>query len=585
MFFDTETDEIAKTAMRQEQVFFLASSIYYEQSTTGKKPINIEKPHMTINSLWDEITSHTYQKTRLLLIAHNLQYDMIASDGFNQLKARGFKPQKIIMNDTTNIWDFACENQTITLLDNLNYFVMPLATLGKHLNYPKLTMPEITDPLEIWQNYCMQDSRIMLKAWLTWFEFLQTHDLGYWGKTLPAQALNAYRHRFMPTKIHIHDNPSILKLERLSYYGGRSEAWKIGDFRGEPVKILDINSMYPSIMASNEFPTRLVDHGAGIDPPKLNRLMKKYCITAEVDLETPSPIFPYRLKNTLIFPVGRFTAYLSTPELAHALKIGAVRKVKKYAVYEKAYLFKDYVEELYRLRMKYKELHNLPWELVCKLLLNALYGKFGQRIYPWEYVRDCPETHDHSWFETNISDHITKSYRVLCGVMEVQGEPIESYNSFPAIAAHVTAYARIKLWHLIEKIKKENLYYIDTDSLFVTPTGYRNLEEELSETKLGALKLEDSVNQLIIHGVKDYQTEHVHKIKGVRKNATKLSEHVYSQWQFEGLKSKLKQGQTNQITWILNTKHLKRDYKKGIKTPEGIVNPFELDCWSDLSED
>jgi len=150
----------------------------------------------------------------------------------------------------------------------------------------------------------------------------------------------------------------------------------------------------------------------------------------------------------------------------------------------------------------------------------------------------------------------------------------ESYNSFPAICAHVTAYARLYLWSLMQMAGTGNYFYCDTDSLIVNDAGMDNLTDVLDDTKLGFMKHEETVHKLIIHGLKDYEKDSKVVIKGIRKNAVKLSEGVYRQEQWSSFKGLLHSGDINTYTVKIVTKHLSRKYTKGIVLDNGTVTPF-----------
>jgi hypothetical protein len=150
----------------------------------------------------------------------------------------------------------------------------------------------------------------------------------------------------------------------------------------------------------------------------------------------------------------------------------------------------------------------------------------------------------------------------------------ECFDSFPAIAAHVTGYARIYLWSLMQKAGWGNYFYCDTDSLIVNKAGLDNLLDTMSQTKLGHLKIDDTVNSVTIRGLKDYSTIAKTVTKGIRKNAVKLSDGVYSQEKWPSFRGLLRSGQPENYIVETVTKHLTREYYKGTVTPSGVVLPF-----------
>ncbi|GAH16471.1 unnamed protein product, partial [marine sediment metagenome] len=77
-------------------------------------------------------------------------------------------------------------------------------------------------------------------------------------------------------------------------------------------------------------------------------------------------------------------------------------------------------------------------------------------------------------------------------------------NSVPAISAHVTDYARLYLWKLIQIADIVNCFYCDTDSLIVNEKGYKNLSKFMDKDRLGWLKVEDVSSCVDIRGAKNY---------------------------------------------------------------------------------
>jgi hypothetical protein len=136
------------------------------------------------------------------------------------------------------------------------------------------------------------------------------------------------------------------------------------------------------------------------------------------------------------------------------------------------------VEDLYALRNKYKK-EGSSMEMVVKLLLNGLYGKFGQR---YENRDNWISIGGMSLEEINRYDDI----EIVGNFARVVKTSEPASFCFPLWAAHITAYARI---HLHKLMIKANPLYVDTDSLVTS-------EIMPVSSELGHLKLEGS----IVHG-------------------------------------------------------------------------------------
>ena len=130
--------------------------------------------------------------------------------------------------------------------------------------------------------------------------------------------------------------------------------------------------------------------------------------------------------------------------------------------------------------------------------------------------------------------------------------------------------------HLMTVAGKENVFYMDTDSLFVNEAGSSNLKDYIAKNEIGKLKFEKEGNDLFIRGAKDYYFAEKETIKGIRKNAVKLAFDTYLQDLFPGFASDLARMFEGHYTIRKVTKVLKRNYDKGYVTATGEVKPLRM---------
>jgi len=328
-------------------------------------------------------------------------------------------------------------------------------------------------------------------------------------------------------------------------------------------------------MRDNLFPTKYVKLHRKMSPEQLAEQLEQYAVVARVLVKTDEPVYAIKRGRT-IFPIGEFHTTLNTPELKYAIEHGHILQVYDAVTYEQANIFSSYVTTMYALRMKCKASGDRAYEQLVKYLMNSLYGKFGQKAEEWVKIGDCPNEPDREEMILNKPPKRVTRLRYLLGeLFELQGWG-EAYNSFPAIAAHVTASARLYLWELMQACGFGNFVYCDTDSLIVTQVGFDNLAPYLNNTELGMLKLEQTIDKLIIRGLKDYSTNYKTVIKGVRKKHTRTADGGYTQEQWPSFKGLFKSDDANTFVVKHVTKHLTREYTKGTVTENGIVKPFTL---------
>ena len=160
--------------------------------------------------------------------------------------------------------------------------------------------------------------------------------------------------------------------------------------------------------------------------------------------------------------------------------------------------------------------------LIAKLLLNSLYGRFGMddnftevNIIHKDFYGD---------FENKFFDDIIKSQKLGDFYLveykqnenQIENEDV-THNVSIAIAAAITSYARIHMTQF-KNNPKINLYYTDTDSIYTDS----ELDPSLIDDKiLGKLKIEYTCKKAIFLAPKVYYLETedgevIYKVKGLK---------------------------------------------------------------------
>lgn len=601
LFFDTETTGTNVPEKRQvsRQAFWFGVALAFRY-VDGKKTRQKECNFTTIDEFWAFLKSRASPDRPLYCFAHNITFDLTILDFWLRADELGFKTNYAILEDLPTMIELTWEGSTICFVDTLNYWLNSLADLGLSFGLPKLPMPAKSEPQSVWDTYCYRDVEILAVAVTGLIDYLKDNDLGPFAVTKAAISAKVYRHRFMTHEIYIHDNKHVIDLERNAYYGGLVCNYFIGKVKNKTIYHVDVNSLYPAMMLK-QYPTKLIRHEKSITPWTLARYMVHDGAAAFVEIQTDFNTYPYRGGNKLLEVVGKFDTYLCGDELQMALARGHVKKVHFASFYDLEPIFYDFVEFFWAERQRYKEQNDQVKQVFVKFLMNSLYGKFGQRGYDWielnpTTIKELYAKHElkpppaylkdgfqpailwkqQKWFAYGLPDPI--SVRSLGGKIEVQVVRGEHWESCPIIAAYVTSYAREYLRSLIAVVGPNQVYYCDTDSLFVTEKGYRKLDRagEIDATSLGKLKLEGEYPGAEFHGPKDYAIGGKSTIKGIRKDAICIGEGEYMQNQFEGLKSVLRREPKPYIDveWI--TKINRRIYTKGKVSKSGWVKPFHL---------
>lgn len=286
--------------------------------------------------------------------------------------------------------------------------------------------------------YNEQDCRCLYEVLVSFFE-----QTGITSETFATHALRVFRKDFLKEKIW-KPHEEVSNFIRNSYHGGHVEVFKR---RGLSLNAYDVNSMYPFVML-DKMPTIYIGESR-------KRIDHKYGFVQAV-LKVPEvyiPPLPVRMEK-LFFPVGTLTGTWTTEELNEAENRGVqILKIHKGVYFDCQEIFKDYVNKLYALKKKSTE----PTRTIAKLLLNSLYGKFGQQPVKRIYVTE--ESAPDGSYPILTPDGIPSGFAYY-------ERASHSAYLLPHLASAVTSKARLVLLNRLNS----NSFYCDTDSIFTSDT-------------------------------------------------------------------------------------------------------------------
>lgn len=306
---------------------------------------------------------------------------------------------------------------------------------------------------------------------------------------------------------------SILKKEeyekiKKGFHGGRTEVFKLykkwsdEDIKnGKYGRYIDIKSLYPTVQYLDYLPYGKPQKFTFEENEKVD--ITKYFGFVECDITPPKnllvPLIGGKSNNKFCFGLNKMEkVVIPTVELIKSLELGyKIDRVYEIYHFKKTKkLFKSYIKTFMRLKeenggfegtMEEKEEYCKMWKdkldididplkinnnagkkANAKLLLNSLWGKFGQRqMSTSEYIEDSSK-----WYkllkreekgEVLIESREDLGDTLFITFKELKDNKTSLVKTNVALCGMITANARLRLYEVIGKME-ERLLYCDTDS-------------------------------------------------------------------------------------------------------------------------
>ncbi len=233
------------------------------------------------------------------------------------------------------------------------------------------------------RQYCIDDCKLTKQ--------LSEHWIDIFGKDFGIYTQRWISSGYLAEKVLINNNVKIPYFKDLdyslqefawnSYFGGRFEIIQRG-FIGK-AWLYDINSAYPYALSQMPDITKGTWRN-GLKSINDKAIIGFFKIEVKYDECEYLPAFAFRritLNNDLIcYPSGNFVTYATLEELRNVdQKNYSIIDSWQYFDENPTYPFRDFINTHYEKRMKLKTENN-PMQLPIKIILNAIYGKMGQKV-------------------------------------------------------------------------------------------------------------------------------------------------------------------------------------------------------------
>lgn len=463
------------------------------------------------NNIDDFIKFCQNKRENYVLYFHNLKFDgeyifnYLLNNGYECIenkKDRKDKTFTTLISDTGQFYSieifFETKNKRhinkVTIYDSLKILNFSVEKIAKDFNLPiqkleidykeKREIGHILTEKEI--AYIKNDVEIMARA----LEFLFNENLT--KMTIGSNALANYKElnknfiKYFPELAYEIDQDI-----RKSYKGGFTYLNEcFVEKETENGIVLDVNSLYPSVMMYEKLPfgDPLFFEGKY----EKDMLYPLYIQTISCSFELKSGMIPtIQIKNNLSFIPNEYVKSSGGDIVTLTLtNIDLELFLDHYNVYDLKYhngwkfkavkgLFTNYIEFWSNKKIEAKKNNNKVLYIISKLMLNSLYGKFG--LNP-NVQGKFPYLNEEGIVKYGLySKQIRKSIYI-------------------PVASFITSYARFKTITTSQKIKdftiknynKDFYIYSDTDSIHLLDIDENILKSfvEIDDYKLGAWKLE-----------------------------------------------------------------------------------------------
>ena len=458
----------------------------------------------------------------IFIFAHNgaqFDYKFLMSELMNRYSVE-------ITGDHNKIILFKIRN--VSFLDFFLFFPTSLNNLSKswigeeklEFDHNKINLDNYnTEYKQLAIEYCKKDCillfKIVNKFLCTIFETSFKNNINLSGVlnfyTAPQLALRIFKSIYLQCELEGSIGWNYL-IEKESYYGGMCVVYRKQGL--ENLYCYDVNSCYPASMLCL-MPFKLINEIDNLDD-NIN-FIDYYLYQIDYRYKENQIIvnLPTRLDDEIIYVRNGIKKWHWGAEIKTAILLGCeVLKIHKIREYEGKYIFKDYIEDIYAMRLKAKEDNNKCLIDFFKLLMNSLYGKLGQKLNLQKNIVSIAELNEVVMY---YNDDKIKNIKMLDGnCVEYEYEDLKEYynqiGSLVRFSSYITARARCILLSPFADgvLNHENLFYTDTDSIFINKKLPKNY---VSDTILGKFKLEYEINKAFFLAPKMYIVESNNEIK------------------------------------------------------------------------
>jgi len=468
-FADIETDSFSDdfSTERIEQIHFkLGCVITYDENLNEIdrfSTYNLKDFCIKLNSL-------------NIVYFHNLSFDL----KFIQKELLSLNTKFKVVNtaNSTLIASFfkfktKKESKTVELRDSLAMLKSSVLVLGKNINLPKL---EVKNNNYVDLAYCFRDCEIVAYSMFNLIKFCKEH-FNYELKLykIPSTTASLSKKLFCeiyPNAFYRFDYKINEKIRKY-YFGGRTEVFNFETLRNG--YYVDVVSLYPSICCNYDLPNGCTYWFEVINFKESELLKDKRIFAFEciVNENQQIPLFPSRLDDKVCFYNGKKKVFMTIYEYKELKELGVIpneiiiEQITAITLIKERSNFHEFFNPLFQTK---KNTLDKGVRFFCKIFMNALTGKFGQKIDReyYLYFNELDIDFDKDFY---FDIDLDASYTII-----KEKQRFQTNNLLTVIA--ITNLARFTLWKQLRILNENNakFYYCDTDSIVVNRDSLKYFE-------------------------------------------------------------------------------------------------------------
>lgn len=555
----------------------LAAASFDQLDPEGGPPIKTERTvTFEAGELWEWITARTKSKSRTVVFAHNLGYDLRLTDGIGQLERLGWERMFLAIDGIRTCARYRLGSKSLALVDSTSFYPCSLADLAGRLGLVKRPLPDPDADEQEWAAYCLSDVDALRAAVLYLLDWLERNDCGMFRLTGPAQAMAVFRHRFLrPGTMLVHKDEDALAAERTAAWAGRCEAYRHGSIDG-PLFEWDFTLAYLTLAQRLWLPTQLWGERDDLSIRQLLQVAQRKRVLAEVDVATAAPLLPAQTDKGVAWPVGEFTTTAWDIELRAAHERGAEITVRRCWLYRPKPALQDWATWLLDLLDPAGLPAAAPERIMLKAWARSLVGRFGMRVPVWTELGDLPEPGLRYLPSIDADSGESGAILELGDRSYERAGLVDAADAMPGVLSYIMAASRVRLLEAIEWAGWGNVVYTDTDSLLVDREGHARLVEHGADCTQVGLRLKAEYRHATVFGPRQLILDGELRVAGLPKKAVRQSERAYDAELWESLAGTLGRGKAAEVRVQRRTIRLRGTDNRRRHLADGQTEPLRL---------